>query len=451
MVLSKIILVDDDQGILNVFGRMLTREGYDVHTAKDGKKGLELIMSIEPDLIITDMYMPGIGGLELIERIKKIYPDAYIMVITGDGSIENAVKAMKYGAFSYVQKPLNIDEFLLEVKKITDIATKTKQNNFMKETLNSFYDTFVGESEPIRLLKEKSIIIAKSDSNVLISGESGTGKELIAQAIHNQSKRKDSPIVKVNCAALSSTLLESELFGHEKGAFTGAFQQKMGRFEFANGGTLFLDEIGEMHIEMQAKLLRVIQEKSFERVGGHKMLQSDFRLICATNRNLENEVNEGRFREDLFYRLNVIPIHLPPLRDRKVDVHLLIEYFAEKFSKEMGKEPIQLSDAILEKLVTYDWPGNVRELKNVMERLTVFSIDGQVKEEELPAKILKMEQVAIPLDENLADAKESFEKLYIKFWLEQNDWQITQTAELLGLARKNLYAKIKKYDLRKAR
>lgn len=446
---NKIILIDDNQAILNVYGKLLEREGYNVYTAQNGEEGLELLKNMDVDLVITDMYMPIMGGMTFVENVKRIYPYLYIMVITGEGSIENAVNAMKKGVYSYLQKPLNIDEFIIEVRKIIDIVSQSRQNEYMKEMIDAQYDTFIGESKNVNHMKSKLPIVANTNSTVLITGESGTGKELIAQAIHNLSNRKDNPMIKVNCAALSPTLLESELFGHEKGAFTGAINQKKGRFEIADNGTLFLDEIGEMTIEMQTKLLRIIQEKTFERVGGQTTLESNFRLICATNRDLEKDITEGNFREDLYYRLNVIPINLPSLKERKSDIQLLIKYFAEKFASEMGKTAISVSSEMLKMLTNYNWPGNVRELKNIIERLTVFSINGEIDINELPLKILENDHFNIELNETLSEARDTFEKIFIQKCLVNNDWQITSTSNALGITRKNLYEKIKKHGLRK--
>ena len=448
MIARNIIMTDDDKGITGIYSKILEKEGYTVHTANNGREGLELLESYDCDLIITDMYMPEMGGLEFIKKIKTINKQVPIIVITGEGSIENAVKAIKLGAFSYVQKPLDIEEFLIEVKKAINIVTNVKQNEYMKESLNSAADMFIGNSPSIKIIKDKIDIICQTDSNILILGESGTGKELVAQSIHDKSKRKDNLIVKVNCAALSPTLLESELFGHEKGSFTGAIGKKIGKFEMANGGTLFLDEIGEMNMDMQAKLLRVLQDKTFERVGGNKRITSNFRLISATNKNLEEEIVEGNFREDLFYRLNVIPLTLPSLRDRKADIVLLFDYFSKKFANEFGKKAIELSDSLKKNFLDYDWPGNIREMKNAIERLTVYSVDGNIIYDELPSKISGKGTMQTDYSKNLSDARYFFEKNYVAKSLELNDWNISKTAEKLSLTRKSLYEKIKKYDLK---
>ncbi|SHI39680.1 two-component system, NtrC family, response regulator AtoC [Dethiosulfatibacter aminovorans DSM 17477] len=448
MIASNIVLTDDDAGITGIYGKILEKEGYTVHTANDGEEGLNLIETYDCDLIITDMYMPKMGGLEFISRIRQINKEIPIIVITGEGSIENAVKAVKLGAFSYIQKPLDVEQFVIEVKKATSIATIDKQNRYMKETLTIAADSFIGDSPGIKIIKDKINIISKIDSNVLILGESGTGKELVAQSIHDNSSRKDNLIVKVNCAALSPTLLESELFGHEKGSFTGAIARKIGKFEIANGGTLFLDEIGEMNMDMQAKLLRVLQYKTFERVGGNIQISSNFRLIAATNKNLEEEISKGKFREDLYYRLNVIPLRIPPLRERKTDIKLLIDYFSKKFAAEFCKEPIVISDEIINKFLDYEWPGNIRELRNAIERLSVYSLNGEIIYDELPSRISKKEDLKINLNNNLSEAKGIFEKDYIRKSLEMNNWNVSKTAELLSLTRKSLYEKINKYHLK---
>lgn len=448
MIASNIILTDDDTGITGIFGKILEKEGYTVHRANDGTEGLSLLETYDCDLIITDMYMPKMGGLEFISKIREIDSEIPIIVITGEGSIENAVKAVKLGAFSYIQKPLDVEQFIYEVKKATSIVARDKQNKYMKETLNSTADSLIGDSPGIKTIKDKIDIISKTDSNVLLLGESGTGKELVAQSIHDKSNRKDNLIVKVNCAALSPTLLESELFGHEKGSFTGAIARKNGKFEIANGGTLFLDEIGEMNMDMQAKLLRVLQDKTFERVGGNKQISSNFRLVSATNKNLMVEISKGRFREDLYYRLNVIPLNMPPLRDRKSDIKLLLDYFSKKFAADFGKKPVVLSEEIIGKFLDYDWPGNIRELKNIVERLTVYSVDGELIYDELPLMISKKENLKIDINKSLVEARSIFEKDYIRNSLEMNDWNISKTAEMLSLTRKSLYEKINKYDLK---
>ena len=448
MISTNIIFTDDDKGIASIYGKILEKEGYTVHIANDGTEGLKLLESIDSDLIITDMYMPNMGGLEFIKKIRETNSDIPIMVITGEGTVENAVKSITLGAYSYLQKPLDIDEFLREVRKITDMIHNVKQNKYMKEAINSNSDSFIGDSEKIRTIKNKIEIISKTDSNILLLGESGTGKELVAQSIHDQSKRSNNLIVKVNCAALSPSLLESELFGHEKGSFTGAISTKIGKFEAANGGTLFLDEIGEMNIDMQAKLLRVIQDKTFERVGGNKKITSDFRLITATNKNLEEEITEGNFREDLYYRLNVIPLEIPPLREHTSDIKLLLDYFANKYAVEFGKNPIVLTEKLIDKFTGYNWPGNIRELKNAMERLTVYSKHGEILYDELPSKMLGKKNLPVETIGDLSEARNLFEKEYVEKCLETNDWNISKSAEVLSITRKNLYEKINKYDLK---
>ena len=445
---NKIMMIDDDVQFLNIYSRILERLGFAVDTFCDAASALVRFKDGDHDIVITDMYMPTMSGLDVIRSMTEWSPNALILVMTGEGTVKNAVEAIKAGAQSYLQKPFEVSELEHEVNKLCELASKRFQNDYLMATLKTMNDPIVGQSKAILDMKDRIKSIAKTNSSIMIQGESGTGKELIAQAIHEQSDRADFPMVKINCAALSPSLLESELFGHEKGAFTGAIQTKKGLFESANGSTLFLDEIGEMPLEMQAKLLRVLQEKTFVRVGGNTLLKSDFRLVCATHRNLEELIEQKKFRNDLYYRINVVPISIPPLRDRKEDLNLLIEYFSQKFSAEMNRTKLNLSDEQMNCLLSYNWPGNIRELKNIIERLCVFSEEGFVSLRDFPNEIVNNKNVETVVESyNLKDASDEFEKALIRRALNDYKQNISATANALGLARKNLYAKMKKYNL----
>ncbi|MBA1334066.1 MAG: hypothetical protein HPY66_1550 [Firmicutes bacterium] len=443
----RILMVDDDQNFLDVYSKILRRSKYMVECCTDADRGMKLLQESDIDLVVTDMVMPGMNGLEFITRIKELCPLIPVIVITGQGTIENAVEAMKIGAFSYLVKPVNIDELLLETSKAAEFLRICRDNALLKDEIAGNDDYFIGDSDKILELKKIIPVVAASDSTVLITGESGTGKELVAKLIHQKSGRKDRPMVKVNCASFARTILESELFGHERGAFTGANYTKKGRFEMADGSTLFLDEIGDISPNIQVKLLRVLQEKEFERVGGTRPISADFRLICATNRDLKEEIAKGRFREDLYYRLNVIPLHLPPLSERAEDIPALIQYFSRKFAEEMGKEKVSLTREALHAMVSYRWPGNIRELKNIIERLTVFSKGFPFGVKDLPGEIINGADGKRDI-KLLKYAKEEFERAFIKEALEKNEWNITKAAEKIGIARKNLQDKIKKYGLK---
>lgn len=444
----KILLVDDDSSFLKVHKKILIRNGYEVVTASNGLEALEVLEKDSFSLIISDVVMPKMDGITFLKEVKNRYSFPVIL-LTGKGTIESAVNAMKIGAYTYLSKPVNIDELLIEIEKCLKYESLQAENQYLKEKILG-QDEFLGKSSGIESIKEKIQLIASTDSTVLITGESGTGKELVAELIYKNSLRKDKPFIKVNCAALSETVLESELFGHEKGAFTGAIYERKGRFEAANNGTIFLDEIGDMSLNMQTKLLRVIQEKEFERVGSNKTIKSNFRLISATNKDLKKEVEKGNFREDLYYRLNVITIQVPPLRDRKGDILLLFDYFVKKFSKEMKKTINGASDNVKELLINYKWPGNVRELKNIAERLVVFTQGDIIDERYLPKEFFhefSYEKDSIQF--TLKEAKEEFEKKFIEKALNRNKGNISKTAEEIGLSRKNLYKKIEKYNIKK--
>ncbi|MBU5294586.1 sigma-54 dependent transcriptional regulator [Anaerosalibacter bizertensis] len=447
--MTKILLVDDEISFLNIYKKILKKNGYEVVTANNGLEALDIFKKQSFNLIISDMVMPKMDGLQLLKEVNK-QSNIPMIILTGKGSIELAVKAIKEGAYTFLSKPVNIDEFLIEIEKCLNHQRLRDENQYLKEQILEGQNKFLGEAESINDIKKRINIVAKTDSTVLIRGESGTGKELVAELIHKNSLRKGKPFIKVNCAALSENILESELFGHEKGAFTGALYERKGRFELANKGTIFLDEIGDISLDMQTKLLRVIQEKEFERVGSSKTIKTDFRLIAATNRNLEREIEKGNFREDLYYRINVIPICVPPLRERKEDIILLFNYFVGKFSKEMRKDISNISEKTKELLISYNWPGNVRELKNICERLVVFTQGDTIDESYLPMEFFnKDESFSNEKTLDLKEARDNFEKKFIQEALIRNKGNISKTAEEIGIARKNLYEKINKYDLEK--
>ncbi|HEY8363448.1 MAG TPA: sigma-54 dependent transcriptional regulator [Tissierellaceae bacterium] len=441
-----ILLVDDDPSFLSIHRKILERKNYNVMVANNGAEAIKILENENVSLVIADMVMPEMSGLDLLQYIKKHWNWLPVIILTGKGSIETAVQSMKEGAYTYLTKPVNIDEFLIEVNKCKEYLELMDENIYLKERLTQEKNPFLGNSKVVETIKKQIEIVAPTNSTVLITGESGTGKELIAELIHRNSLRKNKPLVKVNCAALSETLLESELFGHEKGAFTGAHATRKGRFEIAHQGTIFLDEIGEISLNMQVKLLRVLQEKEFERVGSNKTIYSDFRLIAATNKDLQKEVKLGNFREDLYYRISVIPIHIPPLRERKEDVVVIFNYFIEKYSIEMNKniEPIDSKTENL--LKSYHWPGNVRELKNIAERAVVFARNNKIDFDFLRNQLILNSDNSHD-EKSLKEAKANFEKNFILEALIENQWNISKTADEIGIARKNLYEKIKKYNL----
>ncbi|RKX98455.1 MAG: sigma-54-dependent Fis family transcriptional regulator, partial [Spirochaetes bacterium] len=382
----KLLIVDDEEHIRNGLKTALSLDGYDVEVAADGEEALKKLDMEDIDLLITDLKMPKLTGEELMKETLRKYPHIPVIVLTGHGTIENAVEAMRQGAYDFITKPLNIDKLSLIVKRALENSSLKRQNRELLKQLKRKYsfENIIGKSPAMKKVFETIELVAPSKANVLIYGESGTGKEMIADAIHHNSPRRDKPYIKVHCAAIPETLLESELFGHEKGAFTGAVARKRGRFELANHGTIFLDEIGELSLQMQVKLLRVIQEREFVRVGGEESIKVDVRIISATNKDLKEAVKNGTFREDLYYRLNVVSIYVPPLRERKDDIPLLVHKFIEEFSKENNKQIDGITNGALQALISYDWPGNVRELRNVIESIVVLTKNKIITEEDIP-------------------------------------------------------------------
>lgn len=445
---DKLLIVDDEKNIREGLQKALTLDGYDVMLASDGREALDRIEEGDIDLVITDLKMPRLSGEELMKDALENYPYLPIIILTGHGTIENAVDAMRNGAYDFITKPLNIDKLSLIVKRALENSSLKRQNRELLNQLKKKYsfENIIGKSAPMKKVFEIVELVAPSRANVLIYGESGTGKEMIADAIHHNSPRRDKPYVKVHCAALPETLLESELFGHEKGAFTGAIMRKRGRFELASLGTIFLDEIGEISLKTQVKLLRVIQEREFERVGGEHPVKVDVRIISATNKNLKEEIERGNFREDLYYRLNVVSIHVPPLRDKKDDIPLMVHKFIEDFSRENNKEIEGITNGALKSLMSYKWPGNVRELRNVIESIVVLTKSKVITEQDLPPDILSKDErsyLKLPAGVNLGEA----EKRLILFTLENTGGNKTKASEILRIGRKTLHRKLAEYGM----
>ena len=447
--MATLLIADDEINILKGLKLAFEDEGYDVMTAENGLDAWNAINKNSIDLVITDLRMPGMDGYELLKKISAAYPTLPVIVLTGHGTIETAVETMRDGAVDFFTKPVDLDKLLLVVKKSISASMLQEQNRKLSEEIDKLkkqqeYSRIIGKSGKVAQMMQTIEQVAQSRASVLITGESGTGKELVANAVVNLSNRKDKPFVKVHCASLSPTLLESELFGHEKGAFTGAVSQKKGRFELADGGTIFLDEIGEIDLTTQVKILRVLQEREFERVGGEKTVSVDVRVIAATNRNLQDEVRNGRFREDLYYRLNVVHIEVPPLRERKEDIELLTIDFLKEFNKEDGRTIQGISPAARKALMAYSWPGNIRELKNTIESSVVLAKGNIIQLEDLPPQISKGEKdssISIDFPTTMQDAEKKIILASIAFC----GGNKTKAADMLDIGRKTLHRKLKEY------
>jgi two-component system response regulator AtoC len=451
---KKVLIVDDEAPMRKNISDLLLRENISSIEASDGSKILDVISVHTPDLILLDINLPKIEGLTILREIKKSYYNIPVIIFTAYGTSEKAIEAMKAGAFDYLEKPFDLDEFLLTIKRALHYSELLKEVSQLRSLMNKerIYpeeDQLIGRSSKMQEIFKIIGKVAPTDASVLIQGDSGTGKELVADAIQRHSLRRDKPFIRVNCGALTETLLESEIFGHEKGSFTGAIGQRQGRFEIANGGTIFLDEINNMPTSLQIKLLRVLQHHTFERVGGKETLTVDVRLIAATNKDIEQEVKAGRFREDLFYRLNVVRINIPPLRERLEDIPLLVEHFLNKYS---NKENTMLSPGSLQKLQSYNWPGNIRELENILQSALVLNRGGFISVDHLPTtnttetKTSQYEQID---DKNysLKDVLSTTEKNIILNALKATNWNRTQTAKLLKVHRRFLYSKMKQYNI----
>jgi DNA-binding NtrC family response regulator len=440
----KILVVDDEAIVRESLSDWLKDAGYQVFTAENGHKALEVIEKEKPGIMITDMVMPGMDGIELMRRVKQIQPDIEVIIITAYGSIPTAIAAMKEGAYDYIEKPFCPERAELLVKKLAEHQELVEENLSLRQKLEDRYrfENIIAKSSKMQRVIEVIKVVAKSNATVLITGESGTGKELVARAIHSQSHRRNKPFVAVSCAALPESLLESELFGHEKGSFTGAYAQKKGKFEFANGGTLFLDEIGEMSANIQVHLLRVLEEKEFTRVGGNEPIKGDVRVISATNKDLRKAIEKQEFREDLYYRLNVVNIELPPLRERKEDIPLLAAHFLNKFASENRKEVTGFSPDAMEFLLDYDWPGNVRELENAIERAVILAKDSLIAIADFPQENLSLAYSTTPR-KNLKEV----EKTHVLNVLRETGGNYSEAARILGISRMTLYNKAKEYGL----
>ncbi len=444
-----ILIVDDEASIRATLRAVLEDEGYRVSAAGSGADALRLVTDEPPDLIFLDVWMERMDGLETLAEIKRLRPDAVVVMISGHATIETAVKATRLGAYDFVEKPLSLEKTLLTVARALEHARLERENAALREGL-ALRAEIIGDSAPMRRLREQIATAAPTTGRVLIHGENGSGKELVARAIHAQSARAERPFVEVNCAAIPEELIESELFGHEKGAFTGALARRRGKFELADGGTLFLDEIGDMSLKTQAKVLRALEEQAFERVGGKDTVKVDVRVIAASNRDVEALIREGRFRDDLYYRLNVIPIEVEPLRARKDDIPELVDHFIALFCLENGKRPKSVSGEALAYFLAYDWPGNVRELRNMVERLVIMAPGDVIGADDVPAPLRPKDatpRAGQARERSLKEARDNFERAYILAELRAQDWNMTRTAERLGIERSHLYRKLKAYRI----
>jgi two-component system nitrogen regulation response regulator NtrX len=441
----RILIVDDEPDIRQSLSGVLEDEGYTAHAVESGEACLEDLARRPCELVLMDIWLPGMDGMEALARIQEIpFPDRPVVVmISGHGNIETAVKATKLGAFDFLEKPLSIQKISVVAKNAVEHRRLQIENGRLKEGSESRY-RIIGESVPMKALRQQLALMAGTNGRVLIYGESGTGKELVAHALHALSPRAPEPFVEVNCAAIPEELIESELFGHVKGSFTSAHENKIGKFQKANGGTIFLDEVGDMSLRTQAKVLRALEEQRFEPVGASGSVQVDVRVVAATNKNLEEEIERGNFREDLFYRLNVIPFHVPPLRDRREDIPLLAAFFLREFTTAYGRKPKELTPEAYRILQDYHWPGNVRELRNLIERIVILNPQVRVDARHIPLNVTRR-PADRPMDRfgSLQEVREAVEREYILKKLEEANGNVTRTAELLGLERSNLYRKMK--------
>ncbi len=459
---QKILVVDDKPSTLESVTGVLEDIGFEVETALDGETALKKLDESLPEAVLLDIWLPGIDGLEVLKKIKQDWPVLPVIIMSGHATIETAVKATKLGAYDVIEKPISYEQLELTIRNALKYRDLQEENILLRQKATGRVE-LTGESPAMKQLKEQIAIVAPTDAWVLIQGENGTGKELVAQTIHRLSKRSNKPMVEVNCAAIPEELIESELFGHEKGAFTGATSMKRGKFDLANGGTLFLDEIGDMSLKTQAKILRILQEQKFQRVGGSRTISVDVRIIAATNKDLEKEIEKGNFREDLYYRLNVIPIYVPPLRERVEDIPLLFEEFMKEFgAKTRGIKRVQ--PEVFEALSHYNWPGNVRELRNLVERLVILARGEEITVRDLPPNLRNSAQnvstelsqeiketATIPLysfPKDYKKAKQLFEKRYLEYQLKQYKGNVTKTAEAIGIERRHLHRKIKSLGIK---
>jgi two-component system nitrogen regulation response regulator NtrX len=447
----RILIVDDEQGIRAALGQLLEFEGYEVRAVGNAVDALAEYQKQRPDLVFLDVKMPGIDGVEALKKLKDLDPSAIVVMISGHATIQTAVEATQLGAYDILEKPLDTDRILVTLRNALQHLDLHEENARLRETIQSRYE-IVGKSYAIRSVIDKIERVAKTPARVLITGENGTGKELVARAIHAQSTRAGGPFVEVNCAAIPSELIESELFGHMKGSFTGAVADRAGKFEQAHGGTLFLDEVGDMSLAAQAKVLRVLQDGVVTRIGGSKPVEVDVRVLAATNKRLETEIAEGRFREDLYYRLNVVPINVPPLRERREDIPLLVAHFVNVLTRVDGMAPRTMAPEAVQRLAQLDWPGNVRELRNTIERLLILSSGARIAADDVARLVgtRDTEQAGLGslLDcKTFEDFKHAAERAFLLAKLREFDWNVSETARALDMPRSNLYKKIERYGL----
>ncbi len=460
-MVKNILVVDDERSIRDILSAALKDEGFRVRLASNGQEGIDLVRAERPDVILLDIWMPEMDGLEALKLIKNEWPDQPVVMMSGHGNIETAVKATKLGAFDFVEKPLSLERLLVLIQNVGQIQDLTRENQALRKQVEKTKH-LIGTSPGMKLIHDMIKRVAPTTGSVLITGENGTGKELVAQSLHAQSSRFSKPFIEVNCAAIPEELIESELFGHEKGAFTGATQLRRGKFDLANCGTLFLDEIGDMSLKTQAKILRILQEQKFERVGGSQTITVDVRIVAATNKDLKAEIQRGSFREDLYYRLNVVPFQLPALRDRKDDITDLAKHFLKDFARIHDRKERELLPEAFRVLTEYSWPGNVRELKNLMERLMILTpLEAEGSKISAADLFQFLEGVSISETEsvsedtgpnksiavNLKDARQEFEKDFILKTLKENDFNVSKTAQVLGVERSHLHRKIKSFGI----
>jgi len=447
----RVLVVDDEQGIRAALGQLLEFEGYEVRTAANATDGIAEYERFRPHLVFMDVKMAGIDGLEALKRLRQLHPSASVVMISGHATIQTAVEATQLGAYDILEKPLDTDRILVLLRNALQHLDLQEENARLKETIESRYE-IVGKSYAIRALIDRIEKVAATPARVLVTGENGTGKELVARAVHRQSSRAAKPFVEVNCAAIPSELIESELFGHMKGSFTGAVQDRAGKFEQADGGTLFLDEVGDMSLTAQAKVLRVLQDNVVTRIGGAKPIQVDVRVLAATNKNLEEEIAAGRFREDLYYRLNVVPLFVPPLRERREDIPLLVAHFVNVLSEREGVTPRVVTPEAVQALSELDWPGNVRELRNTMERLLILSAGPRITVADVERLVGRRSGDGASLGsltemKTFEEFKHAAERAFLLAKLREFDWNVSETARALDMPRSNLYKKIERYGL----
>jgi two-component system, NtrC family, nitrogen regulation response regulator NtrX len=451
--MARILIVDDETSIREILRQLFEYEGHEVEMASSGAEALKRIDTDEPDVVFLDVKMPGMDGLDALARIKEAAPGLQVVMISGHGTIDTAVEATRRGAFDFLQKPLDTDRLLVTLRNVLERKGLSQSVEALRSEVESRHE-IVGDSFQLREVLERLERVAPTDARVLITGENGTGKELVARALHRLSRRKDKAFVEVNCAAIPSELIESELFGHMKGSFTGAVQDRPGKFEQADGGTLFLDEIGDMSTAAQAKVLRALEEGKVTRVGGQKPRAVDVRVVAATNKDLEEEIQEGRFRDDLFYRLNVVPIHVPPLRERREDIPLLVEHFTRIMAQKEGLPQRVFTPEAVDRMKALDWPGNVRELRNTVERLLILSPGDQVTLSDVE-RLVGGGQAGAGIGPELlraasfAEFKDLAERAFLLQKLRENDWNVSETARTLEMPRSNLYKKIEKFGLQR--